>query len=72
MTKTLITAPNISDHDDVYQLIIDMHRGMTDEESQSANAKLILTLVNHVGDINLIREATDIARESILAWRDKE
>ncbi len=72
MTKKLITAANISNYDDVYQLIIDMHQGMSDEESQSANAKLILTLSNHIGDADIIKEATDLVRASTLAWQKKE
>ena len=71
MKTTLNTQANIADYDNVYQHIIDMHQGLSDEESQSANAKLILTLANHIGDIDLIKEATDIVRANMIEWHDK-
>jgi len=71
MTKTLTITPNLDDYDEVYQCIIDMHQGMSDEESQNANAKLILVLANHIGDKNVIAQAADVARENTLAWRDE-
>ncbi len=70
MTQHLTTKPNLEDYDEVYQQIIDMHAGLSEEESQNANAKLILTLANHIGDANVIREAADLARDSTLQWRD--
>lgn len=61
---------NIANYDDVYQMIIDMHHEMTEEESQNANAKLILILANHIGEASVIDKAVKIARANTLAWRD--
>jgi hypothetical protein len=61
MTR-LNTEPNVALSDDVYQLLIDMHHGMSDEESRRLNARLILLLVNHVGDADIIRQAIALAR----------
>ena len=58
----LNTQDNIAKHDDLYEMIIRMHDGLTPEESQKANAKLILLLANHIGDIEVISEAITIAR----------
>ena len=69
MSENLNTKSNLADYDDVYQMIIDMHLDLTDEESQSANAKLILALANHIGDASVIAEAVKIARENTLEWR---
>ena len=69
MSEKLNTKSNLADYDDVYQMIIDMHLGLTDEESQSANAKLILALANHIGDASVIAEAVNIARDNTLEWR---
>ena len=71
MTQKLNTQPNLADYDEVYQQIIDMHLGLSEEDSQSANAKLILTLANHIGDANVIAEAAKIARDNTLQWRDE-
>ena len=59
---TLITAPNIDRPDAVYQLLMDLHQGLTDEQSVEANARLVLILVNHIGDEEVIAEAIAAAR----------
>ena len=43
--------------DDFYQLLIDAHRNLSAEDSARLNARLILLLANHVGDLTVIREA---------------
>jgi len=48
--------------DDFYQSLIDMHRDLNDEQSAQVNARLILLLANHIGDIGVLREAMAIAR----------
>ena len=56
---------DFSPGDDFYQLLIDAHRDLTDEQSALLNAKLVLLLANHVGDLAVIREALLLAREEI-------
>lgn len=51
--------------DDFYQSLIDMHRDLSDEQSAQVNARLILLLANHVGDISVLREAMALAREGV-------
>ena len=51
--------------DDFYELLIDTHRDLTDEQSAMVNARLILLLANHIGDITVLREAMHIAREGV-------
>ncbi len=53
---------DFSPGDDFYQSLIDLHRGLTDEQSAQVNAKLILILSNHIGDIAVLREAMSLAR----------
>ncbi len=60
---TLITDPNLSAPDDFYESLIDMHRDLDDEASAKVNARLILLLANHVGDLDVLREAIRLARE---------
>ena len=55
---------NFSPGDDFYQLLIDTHRDLSEAQSAILNAKLILILSNHIGDISVLREAMQIARES--------
>ena len=51
--------------DDFYEALIDTHRDLSDEQSALVNAKLILLLANHVGDIAVLREAMHIARADL-------
>jgi hypothetical protein len=55
---------DFSPGDDFYQLLIDTHRDLSEVQSAMLNAKLILILSNHIGDISVLREAMQIARES--------
>lgn len=63
MMMPLNTEPNLPLADDFYQALIDMHQGLSDEQSQAANAKLILLLSNHIGDLEILKQAMEIARE---------
>jgi hypothetical protein len=51
--------------DDFYEALIDTHRDLSDEQSALVNARLVLLLANHVGDISVLREAMTIAREGV-------
>lgn len=51
--------------DDFYEMLIDAHRDLSDEQSAMLNAKLILLLANQVGDLSLLREALGLAREGL-------
>src|SRR5207247_4939596 len=59
--------PNIASPDDFYQELIDLHRDLTDEQSATINAKLILLLANHIGDMEVLRTAMAAAREDVAA-----
>ena len=63
MTEMLLnTQPNIADPDGFYAELIAAHVGLSDEESQTVNARLILLLANHVGDREVLRAALTEAR----------
>ena len=49
--------------DDLYEALIEAHNGLTDDESLAVNARLVLLLANHIGDISVLREALAIARK---------
>ena len=60
--STLMTAPNMANPDDFYEALIDMHRDLDEAQSQAVNARLILLLANHIGDMQVLREAMTHAR----------
>jgi hypothetical protein len=53
----LITTPNIGDPDGIYQQLIALHEGRSEADSMAINARLILLLINHVGDPQAVKEA---------------
>ncbi|WP_418316893.1 DUF2783 domain-containing protein [Piscinibacter sakaiensis] len=60
----LITTPNIERPDDFYEALIDAHRDLGTEQSHAMNARLVLLLANHIGDLAVLREALAAARAS--------
>ncbi|MBK8739998.1 MAG: DUF2783 domain-containing protein [Betaproteobacteria bacterium] len=55
--------PNIARPDDFYDALIALHRGLTPEQSAKVNAKLVLLLANHVGNMEVLKQALEAARE---------
>lgn len=53
----LILEPNLTRVDDLYQCLVEAHSGRSDSESMRLNARLILLLINHIGDPQIVREA---------------
>lgn len=51
--------------DDFYEALIETHRDLSDEQSALVNAKLILLLANHIGDLSVLREAMRLARTDV-------
>jgi len=60
----LVTTPNLSAPDDFYEALIEAHKDLPSEESHALNARLILLLANHIGAIEVLREALQAARHS--------
>lgn len=48
---------NLARPDEVYNAIVDAHKGLDDAACRAFDARLILLLANHVGDEAVIREA---------------
>jgi len=57
MEGALRRTLNLSQPDDVYNAIVDAHKGLSDEQCRAFDGRLILLLVNHIGDEAVIREA---------------
>ena len=51
--------------DDFYEALIETQRDLSDVQSALLNARLVLLLANHIGDIGVLREAMQIAREGV-------
>ena len=59
--------PNLALPDDFYEALIDAHRDLDAAQSQRLNARLILLLANHIGDLGVLREAMQRARAGVAA-----
>lgn len=59
----IITENRLANADDFYEALIDTHRDLSPEQSAMVNARLILLLANHIGDMEVLREAMAIARK---------
>ena len=61
----LIVTPNLADGDLCYTALIDAHRDLTAAESLDLNARLVLILLNHIGDRTVLAQALALARTSL-------
>jgi anthranilate phosphoribosyltransferase len=57
--------PNVADADGLYAAILEAHSGLSPEDSVALNARLVLLLANHVGDLGVVQEAIATARQSL-------
>jgi len=58
---SLNLEPNIPDQDGFYDELLNAHDGLSKEQSNALNARLILILANHIGDRDVLREAIKAA-----------
>ena len=58
------TALNLQDADSLYEQLLDAHEGLSPEQSQLLNARLILLLANQVGDSKVLKECIEAARRT--------
>lgn len=64
MTRLEQETNRFADADAAYRLLIDAHRGLSEEESAALNARLVLILANQIGDSGVLREAIETAADT--------
>ncbi len=57
------TTLHLQDADGFYELLLDAHQGLSKEQSELLNARLILLLANQVGDAKVLQECVEAARQ---------
>jgi hypothetical protein len=45
-------------------MLIEARRGLSEREASELDAKLVLILANHIGDIDVLREAIAFAKQA--------
>jgi hypothetical protein len=68
----LSTRSNFPNPDDAFRAIVEAHRGLSDEESADLDAALVLILANHIGDLDVMREAIALARRRMRESRQHQ
>jgi hypothetical protein len=61
----LSTSSNFTKPDDAFRMVVEAHRGLSDEQSADLDAALVLLLANHIGDLEVLREAIALAKRRI-------
>ena len=62
----LSTSSNFAKPDDAFRAIVEAHRGLTDAQSADFDSAMVLILANHIGDIEVLREAITLAKRRML------
>lgn len=62
--SALITDPNIGDADAIYSKLVAAHKGLSEPEQAALNARLILILMNHIGDADVLEDAIKLAKSA--------
>ena len=58
---TLTLSKNIDDQDAAYAALIGAHQGLSELQSIALNARLLLILCNQIGDMDIIKQAIQLA-----------
>jgi hypothetical protein len=62
----LSTSSNFAKPDDAFRAIVEAHRGLSDQQSADFDTALVLILANHIGDLDVLREAIVLAKRRMI------
>jgi hypothetical protein len=66
MTK-LVTKSRFADPDAAYAALARARRGLSETAAADLDARLVLILANHIGDLDVLNEAIALARDASAA-----
>lgn len=58
----LITASQFADPDAAYVALVEARRNLSEQAAAALDTRLALILANHIGDIDVLKEAIALAR----------
>jgi len=58
----LVTASQFADPDAAYLALVQARRNVSDGDAAKLDARLVLILANHIGDLDVLREAIALAK----------
>jgi hypothetical protein len=65
----LVTASQFADPDAAYLALVEARRSLSDAQAAELDTRLVLILANHVGDLDVLREAIALAKQATAAPR---
>ena len=68
----LSTSSNFAKPDDAFRVIVEAHRSLSEAQSADFNAALVLILANHIGDVDVLREAIALARRRVIEAQQQQ
>jgi hypothetical protein len=60
----LVTTSQFPDPDAAYLALVEARRNLSDTEAAEFDSRLVLILANHIGDVDVLREALTLAKMS--------
>ncbi len=63
---------NFARPDDAFRAVVEAHRGLSDAQSADFDAALVLILANHIGDIDVLREAIALAKRQVIEAQQQQ
>ncbi|UGV24999.1 DUF2783 domain-containing protein [Rhodopseudomonas boonkerdii] len=61
----LSTQSNFPNPDAAYRSVVEAHRGLSEMQSAALDTALVLILANHIGDIEVLKEALALAKRQL-------
>jgi len=58
----LVTASQFAEPDAAYVALVEARRGLSEEEAAALDTRLALILANHIGDLEVLKEAIALAK----------
>jgi hypothetical protein len=60
----LTTESQFPNPDAAYVTLVDARRGLGEQEAAALDARLVLILANHIGDLDVLNEAIALAKRN--------
>jgi hypothetical protein len=60
----LVTVSQFVEPDAAYVALVEARRGLSEQATAALDTKLVLILANHIGDIDVLKEAIALAKQA--------
>jgi hypothetical protein len=67
----LVVASRFPDPDAAYRVLVEARRHLSEAAAADLDTRLVLLLANHIGDLDVLREAIALAQASIKPGGDE-